>query len=55
MTEDEAREKARKALRYRTVEAEVESDAKVVFFDDPDAKGVAVEAWVYLMEKEPGS
>lgn len=50
--EDEARAKARQALRDGSEQAQIEDDSRVVFLDDPDATGVAVEAWVYVMEAE---
>jgi len=49
VTDDEVKEAARKKLRRRIVEAEIESEARVIRLDDPP--GYAVEAWVYLMDE----
>ncbi len=50
MTDDEAREAARRALSRREVEPEIDSTSRVIVLEDPP--GIAVEAWVYLMEDD---
>lgn len=50
MTREQAIAAARKKLE--PVGVFVEADARVIELDDPDATGVAVEVWVYLMERD---
>ncbi len=55
MTDADARAFARKRLSVfggGDTSAIVDDDARIVRLDDPDARGVAVEAWVYLMDEE---
>lgn len=50
LTDERAREAASKAIRAVEKIAQVDGDARIVRLDDPP--GVAVEAWVYLMDGE---
>jgi hypothetical protein len=52
MTDNEAREAARKIVREKGVDALDFEGGRVVRLDDPGATGYAVEMWVYVMDGE---